>query len=544
MPAERDSLEVDVLIVGAGPAGLAAAIRLKQEAPNHGFRSDSLSVAVLEKGAEAGAHSLSGAILPPAPLLELMPGLDLSTIPLAVPVRTEGFYLLTEKHAFALSALPFLPQNRGNWIVSLNRLVRWMAGKAEEMGILIFPGFCGKELILEGGRLAGVRAGDKGISRDGVPKGNYEPGVDIRAKATVLAEGARGTLAEGLLHRFNLQPAVPQTYALGIKEVWELDEVPEDSGKVVHTLGFPFPVSGAEGGFLYCHGRMLSLGLVSPLDPANPALDLHGAFQRFKTHPFIARHLGKARLAHAGAKLIPEGGFFSIPPLEVPGGLLAGDSAGLLNSLRLKGIHLAIESGIRAADSILEVWSDEGSSQNYTRKLEESSAWQELKAVRHFQHQMRYGLFPGVLRGAWHTLLGVRRPQALPRKRAGRIKPGSALSGRKEKKTSLGHQLSLDKATTLFFSAVRQEEDQPSHLLISDLSVCRERCTREFGNPCRSFCPADVYEIQEDISTGQRYPRLHPSNCLHCKACEIADPYGIIRWLPPEGGGGPSYRNL
>jgi electron-transferring-flavoprotein dehydrogenase len=372
--------------------------------------------------------------------------------------------------------------------------------------------------------------------------------VDIRAKVTVLAEGAHGSLTEELLRHFALHREAPQSYSLGLKEVWELEEEPEKEGKVIHTIGFPLSVSAGGGGFLYCHGGMLSVGLVSPLAGANLALDPHEEFQRFKNHPFIARYLGKGRLAHAGAKIIPEGGFFSIPPVVVPGGLIVGDSAGLLNSLQLKGIHLAMKSGMLAADSIVEAWSGEGpvleSLHNFAQKLQESFIGKQLSAVRHFQHQMRNGVLPGLLKGTLHTLMGAHRPMGFPETKPVRRNTQKKAVGSRREPVPFDQRLSFDKATTLFYSGVRHEEDQPPHLLISDFSVCRERCTEEFGNPCRHFCPAEVFEVLEDPSSGQRYPRLLPSNCLHCKACEIADPYGIIRWIPPEGGGGPNYRNL
>ncbi|HET6961742.1 MAG TPA: NAD(P)/FAD-dependent oxidoreductase, partial [Terriglobia bacterium] len=406
---ERETLEVDVLFVGAGPASLSGALRLRQliEAHNQnaaaGARKlDAVSIAVIEKGREIGAHTLSGAILDPVALKELLPNYQDLGAPLGTPVTHDTVCFLTETDKFALPFLPPPLRNHGNSIISLNRFVKWMGELAESRGIDLFPGFAGTELLFDGKRLIGVRTGDRGIGKDGQPLASFEPGVDILAKVVVFGEGVRGSLTKQLISRLQLDSGKsPQVYAIGVKEVWELPEESAAKGHVVHTLGYPLKPENYGGGFVYNMGRMLSIGLVVGLDYRDPYLDPHQEFQRFKTHPFISPMLKNAKMAHYGAKAIPEGGFYTMPRSYFDGGLLIGDSASLLNSQRLKGIHLAMKSGMLAAETLLgALLTDDFSERSlstYEDKLLASWAGKEVYGVRNFHQGFEHGLLPGML---------------------------------------------------------------------------------------------------------------------------------------------------
>ena len=560
---QREVLQADVLIVGAGPAGLACALRLAQRAAAQPGALELENVYVLEKGREVGAHLLSGAILDLRSLRELLPGSE-AEAPLDCPVASDAVYFFTQRSQFRFPITPPFLHNAGNYVVSLNRLGKWMGQKVEQAGITIFTETAGVEVLYDQkGAVAGVRTGDKGVDRQGRSKENHQPGSDLRARVTVLAEGPRGSLAEQLFSEKGLKKlwekglekgSNPMTYSLGLKELWELPPGSLEPGTVIHTMGWPLTREQYGGGFLYgMRNNLVSLGLVVGLDYRNPLLDPHTAFQHWKTHPFLRALLEGGRLVKYGAKTIPEGGYFSMPRLVTDGAVILGDSAGLLNAQRLKGIHLAIKSGMLAADAIVDAFAARDFSQQrlsaYERNFQESWAGRELWKVRNFHQAYEKGLLRGMLhtglqmltggrglRARYPAEAGHRRLKKLPQLRAEsphwKQPPAPAPDGR----------LTFDKLTDVFHSATKHEEDQPAHLLIHDTNICNDRCTREFGNPCQYFCPAAVYEMVE--KDGRQQIHLNPSNCVHCKTCDIMDPYEIITWVPPEGGGGPNYENL
>ncbi|MBI2820244.1 MAG: electron transfer flavoprotein-ubiquinone oxidoreductase [Acidobacteria bacterium] len=563
---ERERLDVGVLIVGAGPAGLATALRLAQLFEQHnaeidagtrqGEKLSTEEICILEKGKEIGAHLLSGAVLDPRSLRELVPEFDKpdspDRAPLATPVKQDAVYYLTAGGQWKLPILPPFFQNHGNYIVSLNRLGRWLGQKAEAAGVTVFTGFSGKELLYENGTVAGVRTDDKGLDRAGKPKSNHEPGYDVRAKVTVLAEGPRGSLSKQLIAQKGLDRGrLPQTYAVGVKELWEVPHGRIEPGTVMHTAGWPLASGHYGGGWLYGMPEgMISLGLVAGLDYHDPAFDPQVAFQRYKTHPLLRRILEGGKMIKYGAKTIPEGGWFSMPQLATGGALLVGDSAGFLNSQRLKGIHLAIKSGMLAAETIFEALRQQDFSEarlsDYVRRVESSWVKDELWEVRNYHQAMAGGMVSGAFHVGLQMLTGGRGLYARYSAHAGHEQLRKRRNGQEATAASkmvFDGKLTFDKLTDVFHSATKHEEDQPCHLLISDTNICNTRCVAEYGNPCQYFCPAAVYEMEESKGGGKQI-HLNPSNCVHCKTCDIMDPYQIITWVPPEGGGGPSYENL
>ena len=512
---------------------------------------DPPSVAVLEKSHDAGAHMLSGAVLDPSALAELMPDWQSRGAPVAVPVTEDRIYYLTEGRRIPFPITPPPLRNHGNYVISLNRLVRWLAEQVEGAGVDLFTGFAGAELLYEGDRVVGVRTGDRGVDRAGSRKSNFEPGVDIRARVTVLADGVRGNLTKTLVARFGLDAGrLPQVYAVGIKELWEVPEDRLPAGAVMHTLGYPLPHEQFGGGFLYAlPDGGLSVGFVAGLDYRDPRFDPHAAFQRFKRHPLVAGLLGGGEMIRYGAKALPEGGWHAIPRCHVDGALIVGDAAGFLNSMRLKGIHLAMHSGIAAADAALDaVRADDPSAERlsqYAERVESGPIRRELHPVRNVHQAFAAGLLPGLLysglslvtRGWW-----IRDPlpahaghERMQRMAAGM--PGAVDA------VPVDRRLTFDKPTSVHYSGTRHDEDQPSHLLVQDPDVCRTRCLEEYGNPCTRFCPAAVYEMVDVAAEGKRL-QINASNCVHCKTCDIMDPYQIIDWVPPEGGGGPRYEGM
>jgi len=556
----RETLEVDILFVGAGPGCLSGAIHLKKliEAHNQtaapSEKLEAVSIAVIEKGREIGAHTLSGAILDPIALKELIPDYQKRDAPLGTPVKKDSIYYLTVKNQFRLPLVPPSLNNQGNYIISLSCFVKWLGELAEAKGIDIFPGFAGTELLFEGDRLIGVRTGDKGIGRENKLKSSHEPGVDILAKAVILGEGVHGSLVKQARHRFNLDEGkFPQVFAIGLKEVWELPTESTAKGQVIHTLGYPLRHEDFGGAFLYNMGQRIALGLVVGLNYKNPYLDPHEEFQRLKAHPLIASLLVGAKLVHYGAKALPEGGYYSIPKSYFNGGLIIGDAAGLVNSMRLKGIHLAMKSGMLASETLLQALLKKDFSERtlgqYALLLRNSWVGRELYQVRNFHQGFEHGLLPGVFNAGLQMITGGRGWKDPLGSRAGHEQMRSIMDYYGQKTVSpagieVDGEMTFNKTTNVYFSGTKHEEDQPVHLLIRDTSVCHERCTEEFGNPCQRFCPANVYEMVPRENGPGLQLQLNPSNCLHCKTCDIMDPYQIITWVPPEGGGGPNYVNL
>ncbi len=549
----RETLEVDVLIVGGGPAGLSAAIRLAQLQQQEG--GDPLSIAVLEKARDAGAHMLSGAVLDPSTLRDLIPDFAERGAPLAAPVERDRVYFLAQSSSYRLPIIPPPLRNHGNYIISLNAFVRWLAGQAEGQGIDFFGGFAGQTVLTDGGRVIGVRTGDRGIDKYGQPKPTFEPGVDITAKVTIFCDGVRGNLTKELLRTFQLaRGRQPEQFALGIKELWDVPAGRLEPGTVIHSLGYPLRQDEFGGGFIYAmpEGRV-SLGFVVGLDYKDPLLDPHMAFNRFKQHPLVARLLEGGQMVRYGAKALPEGGWNTVPQPYLDGALIAGDAGGFLNSMRLKGIHLAMRTGMLAAESAFEAIragdTSAASLARYQRKIDASPVRAELYPVRNVHQAFGYGLLAGLAfaglavltRGRWvedvvHGEPGHERMQTLTGYYGTRL---TALTPSNQ--TAVDRRLTFDKVTGVHYSGAAHDEDQPSHLLVHT-DVCSAICGPEYGHPCTRFCPANVYEIVREPA-GPRL-QINASNCVHCKTCDIMDPYAVITWVPPEGGGGPQYNGM
>jgi len=557
---QREELEVDVLFVGGGPAGLAGAIRLRQLLKAHneaaaaaGRAPLELSVALIDKGREIGSHALSGAVLDPRALAELVPDYAARGCPLEAPVADDAVWFLTGSRHFALPFVPPPLRNHGNHVASLGKVVRWMAGLAEAEGVDLFPGFAAAEPLLDGDRLVGVRTGDRGIGKDGQRKTTYEPGIDIRARMTVLAEGPRGTVTKVLVNQLGLdRDRQPQVYAIGIKEIWECPKGSLTPGRVIHTIGWPLDRETFGGAFIYhMAGDLLDIGLCVGLDYRDPMLDPFRLFQRLKTHPAIRPMLSGAKLLAYGAKSIPEGGLYAMPRPYVAGGLIAGDAASMLNPMRLKGIHTAMKAGMLAAEVTIEALVAGDTSAEFLARYEErfraSWAGRELHSVRNFHAGFRGGLLPGLVHSALQMATGGRglidpMPSEPGHERLRRLgaRPGGVARDDGFRPDGV---LTFDRLTDVFHSGTRHEEDQPAHLKVADTSVCETRCAEEYGNPCERFCPAAVYEMVAKDGGGKRL-QINASNCVHCKTCDIMDPYQIITWVPPEGGGGPEWMKL
>ncbi len=557
MTAEREKLEADVLIVGAGPAGLACALHLSNLIHKHnesGAKPElsSENIYVLEKARELGAHQLSGAVMDPRGLRELVPDFEKAP-PFDTPVGDDAAYFLTEKKSLKFPITPPPLENHGNYVVSVSKLTKWLGGLVEKTGVNLFTQFAGAQLIFnpEGEGVAGVITEDKGLDKNGKPKDNYTPGYELRAKVTVLAEGPRGSLTKQLGARCKIQGLNPQVYSLGIKELWEVPAGRISPGWVAHTLGWPLPSSTYGGGWIYgLRDNRVSIGMAIGLEYQDPLFDPHEAFQRYKTHPFVKHILEGGKLVRYGAKTIPMGGWYSMPRPYVDGGLIIGDSAGFLNSQRLKGIHIGIKSGMLAAETIFDALCSGDTSAHalaaFSQKVEQSWIKKELWAVRNFHQGFRNGLWTGLANTAVQMITGGRGLTDPARTRAG-YEDYRKLNREKElvdQSTRFKGDgvLTFDRLTDVYHSGTRHEEDQPCHLVVLEPSICADRCVREYGNPCQYFCPAAVYEMVREKDA----PRLkiNASNCVHCKTCDIADPYQIIDWVPPEGGGGPNYEGM
>ncbi|MGH7089124.1 MAG: 4Fe-4S dicluster domain-containing protein, partial [Stellaceae bacterium] len=512
---ERERMEYDVAIVGAGPAGLSAAIRLKQLAAEAGRE---VSVAVLEKGSEVGAHILSGAVFEPRALDELLPGWreDQET-PLATEAREDRFLFLTERRAWRLPTPPQM-HNRGNYIVSLGNLCRWLAGRAEAMGVEIYPGFAGSELLYDdAGRIAGVATGAMGIGKDGKPTANFQPGVALAAKETLIAEGCRGSLAKVLNARFGLdRDSGPQTYGIGLKELWEVDAAQHRPGLVIHTIGWPLDAATYGGSFLYhLENRQVAVGFVVGLDYANPYLNPFEEFQRFKTHPAIRGTFAGGRRIAYGARALNEGGFQAIPRLDFPGGLVIGCAAGFLNVPKIKGSHTAMKSGMVAAETVFQRLAGDAAA-DYRAALARSWVWPELEAVRNIRPGFRWGLWAGLANAALEAyVFRGKAPWTLRHHADYRaLKPASA--ARPIAYPTPDGVLTFDRLSSVFIANTNHEENQPPHLHLKDAEKAIAVNYALYDSPEQRYCPAGVYEIVTDAAGAPRL-QINAQNCVHCK---------------------------
>ena len=545
MRTDREKMEYDVVIVGAGPAGLSAAIKLKQLSKN-------ISVCVLEKGPEVGAHILSGAILEPRALNELFPNWKDMNPPNMSKVIKEDFLFLGNKSSFKLPNL-FLPKtfkNDGNYIISLANLCRWLSEEAAKLEIEIYPGFPATEIIYDDeNRVKGVATGDMGIDKNGNKTSSYEPGIELIAKYTLFAEGCRGHLGKKIIKKYDLaKNSMPQSYAIGLKEIWEIPEENHSEGSVLHSAGWPLKNDTYGGSFLYhMSNNQISIGYVIGLDYKNPSLSPYNEFQKFKTHPKIKKLLSGGRRIAYGARALNEGGYQSLPKLYFPGGALIGCEAGTLNVPKIKGTHTAMKSGMLAAENIAtslgKNYESDPLLKNYEKDFYNSWAGKELKIARNFRPGFKYGLLIGTILGAID--LNIFKGKAPWTLKLSHSDHKATLKSHKCKKIAYekpDNEITFDRLTNLSFSGTNHAENQPVHLQILDKNVPINYNLKEYNSPEQLYCPAGVYEIISE--NNEQKLQINAQNCLHCKTCDIKDPSQNINWIAPEGGGGPNYPNM
>ncbi|MBA3661777.1 MAG: electron transfer flavoprotein-ubiquinone oxidoreductase [Gammaproteobacteria bacterium] len=542
----REVMEFDVVIVGAGPAGLSASIRLAQLSLKE---QKPLNICVIDKAASVGANILSGAVLEPRALNELLPDWLSLEPPQHTAVTEDSFSFLTKSHSITLPTPPQM-NNHGNYIISLGQFCVWLAKQAEAMGINIFPGFAATEVLYEGDCVCGVATGDLGLDRKGEPKSQFQPGIELRAKQVIFAEGCRGSATQTLFKRFNLtEKSAPQTYGLGIKELWEIPPEMHQVGKVAHTVGWPLDQKTYGGAFLYHFGKnFISIGFVVGLDYENPYLNPYEEFQRFKTHPAIAPLLKNGRRIGYGGRTLIEGGLQSIPKLIFPGGLIIGDAAGFLNVPKIKGIHNAMKSGMIAAESLfpmLDTTTSPKECTSYPVNLKNSWLWKDLYTARNIRPAFRHGLWLGLAYAAIDTyLLRGRAPWTFTHRCPDHLTLKKAAACKKIEYPKHDNQLTFDLSTSVYLANIHYDEDQPYHLKLKDRHrVPIEINYKEYASPETRYCPAGVYEI---LFNEGNQPRLHinGANCVQCKACDIKDPTQNIVWTPSEGGSGPQYEMM
>lgn len=529
---QRDTLPYDVAIIGAGPAGLAAAIRLRQ------LNADT-RICVIEKAAQIGGHSLAGAVLEPRALDELLPDWRTQSGFAFTPVTSDHFCLLTAKKALRLPTPPQM-HNKGNGIIDLAPFVRWLGDVAQSMNIDVLPGFAAQEALLENGKVVGVRTGDFGLDKDGNPADGYTPGPDITAAVTLFAEGCRGHITKSLVEPLKLaENRDPQSYAIGLREVWRVKPENFKNGHVDHLIGWPLDSKTYGGGWIYHHGEnLVSLGFVVGLDYQSPNLHPQQMLQAFKTHPKVAALLDGAEIVSAGGRALYEGGIQGQYKLAVEGALFIGDAAGFLNVPKIKGIHTAMKSGMLAAEAVQNHLAQAAPLADYPKLVEKSWLGSELFRVRNIRPGFRKGLWFGLANAAWETLTAGRSPWTLRYKQPDHLYT-QKLNGQ-DSLSFTPDSHTIDRLTATHLAAVAHNEAQPVHLKVENTDICATQCVAEYGNPCTRFCPAGVYEMV-GAEDGKLKLQINSANCIHCKTCDIKDPYGIITWVAPEGGSGPNY---
>lgn len=545
---ERESMQYDVVIVGAGPSGLSAAIRLKQLAAK---QQREISVCVVDKGSEVGAHIISGAVIDPHSLSELIENWQDKDAPLSCAVKQDSLLFLTEKKAYRLPT-PASFNNQGNYIISLGVFCRWLAQQAEELGVEIYPGFAATEILYHAdGSVRGIATGDMGVQRDGTPGDQYQQGMALLAQQTIFAEGCRGSLTKVLMQQFDLRrDCQHQTYGIGIKELWEIAPEKSKPGTVIHTIGWPLDQKTYGGSFLYhLNDNKVAVGFVIGLDYQNSYLSPYAEMQRYKTHPAIRATLeGGKRIAY-GARALSEGGLQSLPKLTFPGGVLVGDTAGFLNVPRIKGIHAAMKSGMLAAEAVAEVLSEEAGESsnaeavNYTSLFRNSWLFSELNKVRNVRPAFKWGLLGGLVYGALEEyVFKGKAPWTLRHQRADYASLRPAQDCQKIDYPKPDGKLTFDRMSSVFLAGISHAENQPVHLRLHNPELAISVNYQKFASPETRYCPAGVYEIIEEA--GEPQLQINAQNCVHCKTCDIKDPEQNIDWVCPEGGSGPNYADM
>ncbi|UCD33557.1 MAG: electron transfer flavoprotein-ubiquinone oxidoreductase [Desulfobacterales bacterium] len=557
MDIEREQIDFDVLFVGGGPANLAGAIRLMQLASK---RNINLDVALIEKGADIGSHAISGAILNPVALKELLPDFLEKKCPVENTVREDGFFLLTRSRHYRIPFIPKYMHNKGFYIISLSKFTKWLGEIAEDLGVNIFPGFTGKEILFAEDQktILGIRTGDKGLGKDGKPKSNFEPGIDLLAKITVFGEGARGSLMQDVAKKLGIfVDRMPQVFETGIKEVIQLPENNFFSTSTVndiHTMGYPLGLNTHGGGFIYeMNDNKAAIGFLVGLGYEDAMLDPYDEFIKFKQHPFVASIITGGKVLEQGARTVSTGGYFSIPELAVDGGVFVGGGASIQNTPGLKGIHVSMKSGMLAAEAIVEAFEKKDFKQKtlrgYQALFENSWLKNEMYEGRNFsQAVMKKGIMKFIHLGAQYFTKGRGLIDNMPitedHKALTPVTSGAEGTDTAPGTMALDGTLYVDKLTGVYLSKTLHREDQPSHIIVHDKNLCVNECFNTYRSPCTRFCPGEVYEIEIDPETSKRHIKLNPSNCLHCKTCDIKDPYENITWTCPEGGEGPGYTML
>lgn len=543
---EREAMEFDVVIVGGGPSGLAAAIRLRQLAIETG---QELSVCLIEKGSELGAHILSGAVMEPRALNELIPDWKAKGAPLTVPCGADNFVFLTEKMAIPLMAPPQM-NNHGNYVVSLGNVVRWLGTQAEELGVEIFPGFAAAEVLYdETGAVRGVATGDMGVGKDGKPTHNYTPGVELLARQTIFAEGVRGSLSKTLIEHYKLdKDSDPQSYGVGIKEIWEVEPSKHKPGAVIHTIGYPLDAETYGGSFLYhADNNQIYIGYVVGLDYKNPFLSPFEEFNRFKSHPSVRALLEGGRRLSYGARALAEGGYQAVPKLTFPGGVLIGDTAGFLNVPKIKGIHTVMKSGMVAAEAIFAALTSAEAPREvaaYGEAIKKSWVWEELYLSRNIRPSFHWGRWAGVGYSALDTYIFRGRAPWTFKIHADHDQLRKASDSKPINYPKPDNVITFDRMSSVYVSGVMHEENQPCHLQLKNPEVWNTVNLALYDAPEQRYCPAFVYEVVTDADGKSPRLQLNPANCVHCKTCDIKDPTQNINWVVPEGSGGPNYPNM